>query len=190
MTSRAPHLQCRPSLGRGNSSVGRAQPCQGWGREFESRFPLQNFSFKIKIKGWTLRLTHEGLRRALSPFAHGALPESNRSHARVVQFCSTSAASLSRRRGDADCRRFHWERPCLSLLPIKIMAALGRRRPHPAGAAVVTAIPRCQAGLCVSSEPRPSHRRGGDRPHFHGSMWRLMDLGPRRYSWVHSPSGE
>ena len=26
----------------GNSSVGRAQPCQGWGREFESRFPLQN----------------------------------------------------------------------------------------------------------------------------------------------------
>ena len=28
----------------GNSSVGRAQPCQGWGREFESRFPL-------KIKG-------------------------------------------------------------------------------------------------------------------------------------------
>ena len=25
----------------GNSSVGRAQPCQGWGREFESRFPLQ-----------------------------------------------------------------------------------------------------------------------------------------------------
>ena len=26
---------------RGNSSVGRAQPCQGWGREFESRFPLR-----------------------------------------------------------------------------------------------------------------------------------------------------
>src|SRR5690606_39397186 len=29
----------RPTCG--NSSVGRAQPCQGWGREFESRFPLQ-----------------------------------------------------------------------------------------------------------------------------------------------------
>ena len=27
-------------LKRGNSSVGRAQPCQGWGREFEPRFPL------------------------------------------------------------------------------------------------------------------------------------------------------
>ena len=29
----------------GNSSVGRAQPCQGWGREFESRFPLHLFPF-------------------------------------------------------------------------------------------------------------------------------------------------
>ena len=28
----------------GNSSVGRAQPCQGWGREFEPRFPLQGRS--------------------------------------------------------------------------------------------------------------------------------------------------
>ena len=25
----------------GCSSVGRAQPCQGWGREFESRLPLE-----------------------------------------------------------------------------------------------------------------------------------------------------
>ena len=33
------HLFC------GNSSVGRAQPCQGWGREFESRFPLKIFFF-------------------------------------------------------------------------------------------------------------------------------------------------
>jgi hypothetical protein len=24
-----------------NSSAGRAQPCQGWGREFESRFSLK-----------------------------------------------------------------------------------------------------------------------------------------------------
>ncbi len=30
-----------PARPSGNSSVGRAQPCQGWGREFESRFPLQ-----------------------------------------------------------------------------------------------------------------------------------------------------
>ena len=30
-----------------NSSVGRAQPCQGWGREFESRFPLQNFKKRL-----------------------------------------------------------------------------------------------------------------------------------------------
>ncbi len=30
----------------GNSSVGRARPCQGRGREFESRFPLQILSSK------------------------------------------------------------------------------------------------------------------------------------------------
>jgi hypothetical protein len=40
----------------GNSSVGRAQPCQGWGREFESRFPLQiffsvSFSKNCSIRG-------------------------------------------------------------------------------------------------------------------------------------------
>ena len=29
-----------PNSASGSSSVGRAQPCQGWGREFESRFPL------------------------------------------------------------------------------------------------------------------------------------------------------
>jgi hypothetical protein len=29
-----------PGAPCGNSSVGRAQPCQGWGRGFESRFPL------------------------------------------------------------------------------------------------------------------------------------------------------
>ena len=38
------HAGSSPVLGTilkcGNSSVGRAQPCQGWGREFESRFPL------------------------------------------------------------------------------------------------------------------------------------------------------
>ena len=34
----------------GNSSVGRARPCQGRGREFESRFPLQIFQTPQKTK--------------------------------------------------------------------------------------------------------------------------------------------
>ncbi len=34
----------------GNSSVGRARPCQGRGREFESRFPLQNLKVLVKYK--------------------------------------------------------------------------------------------------------------------------------------------
>ncbi len=39
------HMHC------GNSSVGRAQPCQGWGREFESRFPLQILG-ESQSAGW------------------------------------------------------------------------------------------------------------------------------------------
>ena len=34
-------LQSHSGNTRGSSSVGRAQPCQGWGREFEPRLPLQ-----------------------------------------------------------------------------------------------------------------------------------------------------
>ena len=32
---------------RENSSVGRAQPCQGWGRGFESRFSLKYIEIQI-----------------------------------------------------------------------------------------------------------------------------------------------
>lgn len=46
---------------RGNSSVGRAQPCQGWGREFESRFPLQNFLELEVITGWVAEWLCSGL---------------------------------------------------------------------------------------------------------------------------------
>ena len=38
-----PHLEkctLQTVMQSGNSSVGRAQPCQGWGRGSESRFPL------------------------------------------------------------------------------------------------------------------------------------------------------
>ena len=38
-------VKCTPSKRRGNSSAGRAQPCQGWGREFESRFPLEHLIY-------------------------------------------------------------------------------------------------------------------------------------------------
>lgn len=33
-------IWCKFAVPSENSSVGRAQPCQGWGREFESRFSL------------------------------------------------------------------------------------------------------------------------------------------------------
>ena len=40
-------VEWRPQ--RGNSSVGRARPCQGRGREFESRFPLHLPSDGLKV---------------------------------------------------------------------------------------------------------------------------------------------
>ena len=39
-----------PGTNCGNSSVGRARPCQGRGREFESRFPLSLKPFD-KVRG-------------------------------------------------------------------------------------------------------------------------------------------
>ena len=46
----------------GNSSVGRAQPCQGWGREFESRFPLSDES---SLSDWIRLLFCADFRRFL-----------------------------------------------------------------------------------------------------------------------------
>ncbi len=46
LVSRSNHLQKTSCCG--NSSVGRARPCQGRGREFESRFPLQSL-FKFNL---------------------------------------------------------------------------------------------------------------------------------------------
>ena len=42
----------------GNSSVGRAQPCQGWGREFESRFPLQEWKSQRNLRLFSLYIPH------------------------------------------------------------------------------------------------------------------------------------
>ena len=56
----------------GNSSVGRAQPCQGWGREFESRFPLSDESSHFD---WIRLLFCADFRRFLFPvllFLHSA----------------------------------------------------------------------------------------------------------------------
>ena len=38
----------------GNSSVGRARPCQGRGREFESRFPLEHDLAKVGVASSSL----------------------------------------------------------------------------------------------------------------------------------------
>ena len=59
----------------GNSSVGRARPCQGRGREFESRFPLQINSIGIggcfSIKGALAKRLCSGLQIRLVRFDSG-----------------------------------------------------------------------------------------------------------------------
>ena len=67
LVSRSNHLQM--TFCCGNSSVGRARPCQGRGREFESRFPLQSL-FKFSI--FPPKLTN-----SVSPY--------NRSHIQLVE---------------------------------------------------------------------------------------------------------
>src|SRR5438552_5853740 len=57
--------QVRFGPSRGNSSVGRAQPCQGWGRGFESRFPLWHSD-----AGWSSLVA----RRAHNPEVVGSNP--------------------------------------------------------------------------------------------------------------------
>ena len=71
---------------RGNSSVGRARPCQGRGREFESRFPLHTFlrlSMSAGIKsghpwpGFNTSCERSGILPRLSPRGRGqAAPRS------------------------------------------------------------------------------------------------------------------
>ena len=56
LVSRSNHVQTTSCCG--NSSVGRARPCQGRGREFESRFPLQSLvkSFKSNLSAPSSRI--------------------------------------------------------------------------------------------------------------------------------------
>src|SRR6478736_8889302 len=56
----------------GNSSVGRARPCQGRGRGFESRFPLWSGSFGPNeiVAGWSSLVA----RRAHNPEVVGSNP--------------------------------------------------------------------------------------------------------------------
>ena len=42
----------------GSSSVGRAQPCQGWGREFEPRLPLQKQQNRLSSDGLNFGKSH------------------------------------------------------------------------------------------------------------------------------------
>ncbi len=52
----------------GNSSVGRSQPCQGWGREFESRFPLHALKVGLANFGGVAEWLCSGLQSRVRRF--------------------------------------------------------------------------------------------------------------------------
>ena len=63
-------------LSRGNSSVGRARPCQGRGRGFESLFPLQIKNKTSDSRGFVvLRLAHVRIGTALPVTPSGRVAE-------------------------------------------------------------------------------------------------------------------
>src|SRR3990167_11076355 len=81
----------------GNSSVGRAQPCQGWGREFESRFTLKISLRKILgffsfMAGW-----QSGYAAACKAVYAGSIPASAFTFFLVPVFCP--GGGIGRRKG-------------------------------------------------------------------------------------------
>ena len=88
----------------GNSSVGRAQPCQGWGREFESRFPLQFLfarlggkPFSCVLAGW-----QSGDAAACKAVYAGSIPAPASKYARVAE--SVDATDLKSVENRFSCR--------------------------------------------------------------------------------------
>ena len=101
---------------RGNSSVGRARPCQGRGREFESRFPLQVFETPA-MPGSVVSGPRKAVPVGTSPRTRGrAVPVTGQ-----VAEWSCSGLQIRVRRFDSDpglqmrCRVpgcDHWIRAC------------------------------------------------------------------------------
>ena len=65
---RSVRLRLAPPVSRGSSSVGRAIPCQGIGREFETLLPLQIKKGKVLFALSLFSFPdHEGIIATLSP---------------------------------------------------------------------------------------------------------------------------
>ena len=75
----------------GNSSAGGAQPCQGWGRGFESRFPLHFFHLFI-ARQW--RRSQEVRQRSAKPLYTGSNPVAASIYTRVSIFYCFNTISI------------------------------------------------------------------------------------------------
>ncbi len=78
----------------GNSSVGRARPCQGRGREFESRFPLH---FKIRCPSGEIG-RHKGFKIPRLSGCGGSSPPSGTIFKmnNIPRYCGNSSVGRAR----------------------------------------------------------------------------------------------
>jgi hypothetical protein len=90
---RASHRATISSVARGCSAVGSASPCQGEGRGFESRHPLEGAIASIPAVEWP-----SGEATACKAVHTGSIPVSTSSFVSPARLAQRESASLTRKR--------------------------------------------------------------------------------------------
>ena len=93
----------------GNSSVGRAQASQAWGREFESRFPLPKKSLQNSLANLSLRLPIRGSGKGTGELLENIRFSGRRGTVRILRGLGVPKAHVTGPilgTRDAECCRF------------------------------------------------------------------------------------
>jgi hypothetical protein len=90
---RASHRAMISSVARGCGAVGSAQPCQGWGRGFESRHPLEGANGINPAVEWP-----SGEATACKAVHTGSIPVSTSRFVSPARLAQRESASLTRKR--------------------------------------------------------------------------------------------
>ena len=90
---RASHRATISSVARGCGAVGSAQPCQGWGRGFESRHPLEGANGINPAVEWP-----SGEATACKAVHTGSIPVSTSRFVSPARLAQRESASLTRKR--------------------------------------------------------------------------------------------
>ena len=141
---------------RGNSSVGRARPCQGRGREFESRFPLQIRETPVR-RGFVFEPRAAGAGHV----HHGLVAEWSCSGLQIRVRRFDSDPSLHAKHEPAAMRALSFPAACLTMQARCPDGEIGSRKglkiPRPQG------HPGSSPGPGTSADPGDSKRDGQRR---------------------------